>query len=135
MPSVESLLATAEGQSFEPAKFKLLLSHRRLELQGGAPPGFPFLPGFNPAMFGLPTPGEELLILILEPTFNLILQEVVRQVLTSPAAKPSRKSRMPKAPIQEATRGTVMTRWRAQTVRSLQKMPQDLVENLQLLSG
>ena len=32
--SVENLLATGEGgQTFEPAKFKLLLHHRKLELQ------------------------------------------------------------------------------------------------------
>merc|ERR1719323_2291596 len=57
---VENLLATGEGgQTFEPAKFKLLLHHRKLELQGGgqAQPSFPFLPGFNPAMFGLHSAG------------------------------------------------------------------------------
>jgi homeobox protein cut-like len=64
---VENLLATGEGgQTFEPAKFKLLLHHRKLELQasgqGGGqaqagPPSFPFLPGFNPAMFGLHNAG------------------------------------------------------------------------------
>ena len=57
---MESLLATGDGQSFDPAKFKLLLQHRKVELQagggggGGPPAAFPFLPGFNPAMFGLP---------------------------------------------------------------------------------
>jgi len=67
--AVENLLATGEGgQTFEPAKFKLLLHHRKLELQAsgqggqgqtGGPPSFPFLPGFNPAMFGLHSAGVD----------------------------------------------------------------------------
>merc|ERR1719394_371320 len=66
---VENLLATGEGgQTFEPSKFKLLLHHRKLELQAsnqggqgqtGGPPSFPFLPGFNPAMFGLHSAGVD----------------------------------------------------------------------------
>ena len=47
-------LPTADGQNFDPAKFKLLLNHRKLELQGSQQQQpFPFLPGFNPAAFGL----------------------------------------------------------------------------------
>ena len=40
-------LSTPDGQNFDPAKFKLLLNHRKLELQGSQ--AFPFLGGFNPA--------------------------------------------------------------------------------------
>ena len=48
-------LPTADGQNFDPAKFKLLLSHRKVELAGAGvtTPTFPFLGGFNPAVFGL----------------------------------------------------------------------------------
>ena len=46
-------LPSADGQNFDPAKFKLLLNHRKLELQGSQQQSFPFLPGFNPAAFGL----------------------------------------------------------------------------------
>ena len=46
-------LPSADGQNFDPAKFKLLLNHRKLELQGSQQPPFPFLPGFNPAALGL----------------------------------------------------------------------------------
>ena len=48
-------LPTADGQNFDPAKFKLLLNHRKVELAGAGltPPTFPFLGGFNPAVFGL----------------------------------------------------------------------------------
>ena len=48
-------LPTADGQNFDPAKFKLLLNHRKVELAGagGTTPTFPFLGGFNPAAFGL----------------------------------------------------------------------------------
>ena len=49
-------LPTADGQNFDPAKFKLLLNHRKVELAGagaGVTPTFPFLGGFNPAVFGL----------------------------------------------------------------------------------
>lgn len=53
--AVENLLSPGEGQSFDPAKFKLLLNHRKLEMQGN--PSFPFLPGFNPAAFGLQNSG------------------------------------------------------------------------------
>jgi len=55
--AVENLLSQGEagGQTFDPAKFKLLLNHRKLEMQGS--PSFPFLPGFNPAAFGLQNSG------------------------------------------------------------------------------
>ena len=48
-------LPTADGQNFDPAKFKLLLNHRKVELAGAGvtTPTFPFLGGFNPAVFGL----------------------------------------------------------------------------------
>ena len=46
-------LPTADGQNFDPAKFKLLLSHRKMELAGGTGQTFPFLPGLNPAALGL----------------------------------------------------------------------------------
>ena len=50
-------LPTADGQNFDPAKFKLLLNHRKVELAGAGAgvttPTFPFLGGFNPAVFGL----------------------------------------------------------------------------------
>ena len=50
-------LPTADGQNFDPAKFKLLLNHRKVELAGAGggvtTPSFPFLGGFNPAVFGL----------------------------------------------------------------------------------
>ena len=77
---MENLLAPGEGQSFDPAKFKLLLQHRKLEagLAAGRPPGqpgLPFMPGFNPAMFGLPNSGTrhdlDSLFLILFPILNL----------------------------------------------------------------
>ena len=46
-------LPTSDGPKFDPVKFKLLLNHRKMELQGQQ--AFPFLGGFNPAaaMFGL----------------------------------------------------------------------------------
>ena len=53
--SIEALFASAEDtqSAFDPTKFRILLAHRRMELQGGA--GFPFLPpGINPALFNLP---------------------------------------------------------------------------------
>jgi len=53
--AVENLISPGEGQSFDPAKFKLLLNHRKLEMQGNS--SFPFLPGFNPAAFGLQNSG------------------------------------------------------------------------------
>ena len=43
-------LPTGDGQNFDPAKFKLLLNHRKLELQGSQQ-SFPFLGGLNPAAF------------------------------------------------------------------------------------
>ena len=46
-------LPTADGQNFDPAKFKLLLSHRKMEQAAGTGHTFPFLGGFNPAAFGL----------------------------------------------------------------------------------
>ena len=45
-------LPTADGQNFDPAKFKLLLNHRKLGLQGSAQT-FPFLGALGPAAFGL----------------------------------------------------------------------------------
>lgn len=55
-------LPTPDGQKFDPVKFKLLLNHRKLELQGQA--SFPFLAGFNPAAalglgLGVPRDGGE----------------------------------------------------------------------------
>ena len=55
--SIEALFASAEdtASAFDPTKFRILLAHRRMEMQGGA--GFPFLPaaGLNPAaLFNLP---------------------------------------------------------------------------------
>ena len=52
-------LPTADGQNFDPAKFKLLLSHRKMELAGGTGQTFPFLGGFNPAVFGLTREGGD----------------------------------------------------------------------------
>ena len=45
-----------ETQSFDPTKFRILLAHRRLEMQGGVG-GFPFLP---PAFLNFPHRGEGL---------------------------------------------------------------------------
>ena len=45
-------LPTADGQNFDPAKFELLLNHRKMELQGNQSL-MPFLGGFNPAALGL----------------------------------------------------------------------------------
>merc|ERR1719232_2266052 len=45
-------LPTADGQNFDPAKFELLLNHRKMELQGSQSL-MPFLGGFNPAALGL----------------------------------------------------------------------------------
>ena len=65
---VESLVppaAESAESAFDPTKFRILLAHRKMELQAAAgggmlpgPGGFPF-PGFNPVLFGLPGLAKE----------------------------------------------------------------------------
>lgn len=67
------LMGGIEGQSFDPNKFKLLMNHRKLELQAGGQQ-LPFLPGLNPALFGLP-PSASGLDTGLDLRFKAVIDE------------------------------------------------------------